>query len=150
MHQIHHAGALTDPARSTPAQAVSLHVHTSSPSKPLLHSYNTCLLFPTDTNGGGCFLSQHAQPRPQHNHRLAAAIVFTQKKTKRALRATTPGWRDAENDETRRDEMTAGFTMRALTGGMTNAVFRCSKPGGDNQTVLLRSYGKGTEVSLNL
>lgn len=37
--------------------------------------------------------------------------------------------------------------MRALTGGMTNAVFRCSKPGGDNQTVLVRSYGKGTEVS---
>ncbi len=36
--------------------------------------------------------------------------------------------------------------MRALTGGMTNAVFRCSKPGGENQTVLLRSYGKGTEV----
>lgn len=65
----------------------------------------------------------------------------------RALRATTPGWMDAENDQKRRDEITAGFTMRALTGGMTNAVFRCSKPGGDNQTVLLRSYGKGTEVS---
>lgn len=38
--------------------------------------------------------------------------------------------------------------MRVLTGGMTNAVFRCSKPSGDNQTVLLRSYGKGTEVIL--
>lgn len=43
--------------------------------------------------------------------------------------------------------MASGFSMRALTGGMTNAVFRCSKPGGENQTVLLRSYGKGTEVS---
>lgn len=42
--------------------------------------------------------------------------------------------------------MASGFSMRALTGGMTNAVFRCSKPGGENQTVLLRSYGKGTEV----
>eukprot|EP00903_Cladosiphon_okamuranus_P017687 g16286.t1 len=64
----------------------------------------------------------------------------------RALRATTPGWRDAEKDEKRPDEMAAGFTMRALTGGMTNAVFQCSKPGGVNQTVLLRSYGKGTEM----
>ncbi|CAM9210738.1 unnamed protein product [Scytosiphon promiscuus] len=64
----------------------------------------------------------------------------------RALRATTPGWRDAENDPKRREEITAGFTMRTLTGGMTNAVFRCSKPGGDNQTVLLRVYGKGTEM----
>ncbi|CAN0186443.1 unnamed protein product, partial [Ectocarpus fasciculatus] len=64
----------------------------------------------------------------------------------RALRATTPGWRDSENDHERREEMASGFSMRALTGGMTNAVFRCSKPGGENQTVLLRSYGKGTEV----
>eukprot|EP00904_Undaria_pinnatifida_P013937 jgi/Undpi1/9674/HiC_scaffold_27.g12130.m1 len=36
--------------------------------------------------------------------------------------------------------------MKALTGGMTNAVFRCSKPSGDNSTVLLRSYGEGTEM----
>lgn len=44
------------------------------------------------------------------------------------------------------------FSMRALTGGMTNAVFRCSKLGGidgagENDTVLLRSYGGGSEVS---
>ncbi|CBN79735.1 choline/ethanolamine kinase [Ectocarpus siliculosus] len=64
----------------------------------------------------------------------------------RALRATTPGWRDSENDHERREEMASGFSMRALTGGMTNTVFRCSKPGGENQTVLLRSYGKGTEM----
>ncbi|CAM9340075.1 unnamed protein product [Ectocarpus sp. 8 AP-2014] len=64
----------------------------------------------------------------------------------RALRATTPGWRDSENDHERREEMASGFSMRALTGGMTNAVFRCSKPGGKNQTVLVRSYGKGTEM----
>lgn len=42
--------------------------------------------------------------------------------------------------------LAGAFSMNALTGGMTNAVFRCSKPGGENQTVLLRSYGKGTEV----
>ncbi|CAN0312635.1 unnamed protein product, partial [Hapterophycus canaliculatus] len=65
---------------------------------------------------------------------------------KRALRATTPGWRDAENDHKDREELNAGFDMRALTGGMTNAVFRCSKPSGDNQTVLLRVYGQGTEM----
>lgn len=53
-----------------------------------------------------------------------------------ALRATTPGWEGVED----------GFAMKALTGGMTNAVFRCSKPGGENSTVLLRSYGQGTEV----
>ncbi|CAM9704225.1 unnamed protein product [Pylaiella littoralis] len=64
----------------------------------------------------------------------------------RALRATTPGWRDTENDHKRRQELIAGFSMQALTGGMTNAVFRCSKPSGENQTVLLRSYGKGTEM----
>ncbi|CAN0548281.1 unnamed protein product, partial [Ectocarpus sp. 12 AP-2014] len=68
------------------------------------------------------------------------------KKIVRALRETTPGWRDFENDHERQEEMASGFSMRALTGGMTNAVFRCSKPGGENQTVLLRSYGKGTEM----
>ncbi|CAM9679701.1 unnamed protein product, partial [Laminaria digitata] len=52
-----------------------------------------------------------------------------------ALRTTTPGWEGVED----------GFVMKALTGGWTNAVFRCSKPGGDNSTVLLRSYGKATE-----
>lgn len=53
-----------------------------------------------------------------------------------ALRATTPGWEGVEDS----------FAMKALTGGMTNAVFRCSKPGGENSTVLLRSYGQGTEM----
>lgn len=73
--------------------------------------------------------------------------------TYRALRATTPGWGveadDGGSSSGRRQgdgDTARGFSMRALTGGMTNAVFRCSKHAGENRTVLLRSYGKGTEV----
>lgn len=70
----------------------------------------------------------------------------------RALRATTSGWKDTDTDKDhghgqQEDDLAAGFSMRALTGGMTNAVFRCSKASGHNRTVLLRSYGNGTEAS---
>lgn len=67
---------------------------------------------------------------------------------------TTPGWRDGDDNgataggnqiETAQD-FAAAFCIKTLAGGMTNKVFLCSKPGGENQTVLLRSYGKGTEV----
>ncbi|CAM9774066.1 unnamed protein product, partial [Phaeothamnion confervicola] len=62
----------------------------------------------------------------------------------RVLRRTTPGWERVSEAEDGVSLST--FRMETLTGGMTNLVFKCTKPGGRNSRVLLRAYGDGNEL----
>lgn len=52
------------------------------------------------------------------------------------LKECTTGWQDSEMDD---------ITITQLGGAMTNLLFLCSKPAGENKDVIVRIYGEGTE-----
>lgn len=73
---------------------------------------------------------------------LAAAAKLDKKKhllnesIVKALSQCTPGWADVNLDD---------VDVRNLGGAMTNLIFAVSKPDGENDDVLVRIYGEGTD-----
>lgn len=65
----------------------------------------------------------------REKQKLQASVVAT-------LKASVPGWQDANADD---------VTVDHVGGAMTNLIFSVSKPGGENPDVLVRVYGQGTE-----
>ncbi|KAJ0394302.1 hypothetical protein ATCC90586_010303 [Pythium insidiosum] len=65
----------------------------------------------------------------REKQKLHASIVTT-------LAQSTPGWVDVKTDD---------ISVYHVGGAMTNLIFKVSKPCGENNDVLVRIYGEGTE-----